>query len=38
MCESNTFSTKWINENFETDGISLKLKGQQYTSSSQGGY
>jgi len=33
----NTFSNNWPNENFETDGISLKLHGQQYTPDSNTG-
>ena len=29
---SNTFSKSWLNQNFVTDGVSLKLTGQQYKS------
>lgn len=28
---SNTFSKSWLNQNFVTDGVSLKLTGQKYT-------
>lgn len=31
----HTFSESWINKNFVTDGVSLKLKGQQYLDSKQ---